>query len=159
MKVQMRVFFEAKEILMFSVIYRHKFDMAHRLMKHPGKCRFLHGHSYVAEVEFCVEELDESEMAIDFNKIKQWVGEWIDAYWDHSVLLNVKDPLVMALEVMALGTEHRISTIEGDPTAENMAMFLAGVILKQNDDMVVLLYRVRIEETTNCFAEYYPDLS
>lgn len=145
---------------MFKVIQRFHFDMAHRLMKHEGKCRFLHGHSYVAEVEFQTVDLNDSQMALDFAEVKRIAGEWIDRFWDHSVLLNKEDPLLKGICDTLPEMLSRVQTVEGDPTAENMARRLAGVIQERIKSLqgttisAFNLRRVRIEETANCFAEF-----
>ena len=52
---------------------RFRFEAAHRLPRHPGKCRELHGHSYelIVVVDRPVEP--ESGMVIDFSDLKQVV--------------------------------------------------------------------------------------
>ena len=53
------------------MIVRRRFDFeaAHRLPRHPGKCRELHGHSYrlVVAVERPVDP--DSGMVIDFGDL------------------------------------------------------------------------------------------
>ena len=62
---------------------RFRFEAAHRLPGHPGKCREMHGHSYelVVSVERPVDE--KSGMAIDFSDLKQIVRREVVDRLDH----------------------------------------------------------------------------
>jgi len=53
-----------------SVVRRYRFEAAHRLAWHPGKCRRLHGHSYVLEVEVA-GPLDDRGVVIDFDEVDE----------------------------------------------------------------------------------------
>lgn len=55
---------------MFKLTKRLKFEAAHRIVGHPGKCDRLHGHTYVVDVEVSGEDLDELGILIDFNRLK-----------------------------------------------------------------------------------------
>jgi 6-pyruvoyltetrahydropterin/6-carboxytetrahydropterin synthase len=76
-----------------TVTRRFEFDAAHRLIGHQGKCRWLHGHHYVAEVQVATEQLNDLGMAIDFGDLKTLIGGWINDHWDHNIILNTSDPL------------------------------------------------------------------
>jgi 6-pyruvoyltetrahydropterin/6-carboxytetrahydropterin synthase len=56
-----------------SVVRRYRFEAAHRLPWHPGRCRRLHGHSYVLEVEVA-GELDEHGVVLEFAKLDEVVA-------------------------------------------------------------------------------------
>lgn len=92
---------------------RLKFDAAHRLMHHRGKCSNLHGHTW--RVEIVVEGLIDrkSGMIIDFADLKEVLGEVVDMY-DHTVILNKKDPL---LDFIMSGT-FNYCPVDGEPTCE-----------------------------------------
>src|SRR5258708_4908300 len=51
---------------------RYRFEAAHRLEWHPGRCRRLHGHSYVLEVEI-FGELDDRGVVMDFAEVEEFV--------------------------------------------------------------------------------------
>jgi 6-pyruvoyltetrahydropterin/6-carboxytetrahydropterin synthase len=55
-----------------SVVRRYRFEAAHRLEWHPGRCRQLHGHSYVLEVEVS-GELDGRGVVMDFAEVDKVV--------------------------------------------------------------------------------------
>jgi len=56
-----------------SVVRRYRFEAAHRLEWHRGKCRRLHGHSYVLEVEVS-GPLDDHGVVMDFAKVDEVVN-------------------------------------------------------------------------------------
>lgn len=71
---------------MFRVTRRLKFDAAHRISGHPGKCDRLHGHTYLVDVEVMGDRLDHLGILVDFGTIKE-VGEGILP--DHQYLNEV----------------------------------------------------------------------
>lgn len=56
---------------MFRVTRRLKFDAAHRIPGHPGKCDRLHGHTYFVDVEVQGDQLDQLGILVDFGIIKE----------------------------------------------------------------------------------------
>jgi 6-pyruvoyltetrahydropterin/6-carboxytetrahydropterin synthase len=158
---------------MYSVTRRFTFCAAHRLLGHTGKCRYIHGHNYVAEVRVKTLLLNDRGMVVDFADLKK-IGEWIDKFWDHNIILHPDDPLAVFwtnrnAHDISIGDQFPTSfDVFGDkapfimpgkmanPTAENMARGLccqASVILGDipiyNADVHVRLY-----ETESCWAEY-----
>jgi 6-pyruvoyltetrahydropterin/6-carboxytetrahydropterin synthase len=68
---------------------RFKFEAAHVLPHHPGKCRFLHGHSYRLEVALrgpLQREGPAAGMVLDFDELKQIVTRLIIDELDHRSL-------------------------------------------------------------------------
>lgn len=70
------------------------FEAAHRLMNHPGKCRYIHGHSYRAAVVVERMHLGVDGMVADFADLKKMIGTWIDENWDHNIILQERDPIL-----------------------------------------------------------------
>ena len=103
--------------MMFKVVKKIQFSYAHRLLGYAGKCRHLHGHNGVLEVEVSAEELDGMGMATDFADVGAVVKGWVDSEWDHTLILNEADPLVPLLRAAG----ERLATLPGNPTAEAMA--------------------------------------
>lgn len=129
-----------------------RFEYAHRLMLHTGQCCFLHGHSGVVEVECAWHELDENGFVRDLGEVKGYVREYVDAHWDHSVLLNESDPLANRLVSFF---EHecgecRVHIMSGEPTAENMARELSEYLRAKLPE----LRRVIVRETATGVAGY-----
>ena len=104
------------------------FDAAHRLPRHLGKCRELHGHAYrlVVTVDRGVDP--ESGLAVDFSDLKA----------------------VVKREVVDLLDHRYINDIIENPTAELMAVWiwnrLAGSLAG--------LAEIELFETRSCSVVY-----
>ena len=149
---------------MVSVTLRVKWCAAHRLMHHPGRCSVLHGHNYVADIT--VAEMGPptnrvhplTGMVVDFAAVKATVAKWIDENWDHNTILNTADPAFKILPIPE--TRRRFFGREpfamvGEPTAENMALFLlggAGQLSTLEEDHGVRITKVDLWETDSCCA-------
>jgi 6-pyruvoyltetrahydropterin/6-carboxytetrahydropterin synthase len=75
-----------------------EFEAAHRLPRHPGKCRTLHGHSYrlVVTVERPVDA--DSGMAVDFADLKQVVRKEVVDPLDHTFVNDrIENPTAEAM--------------------------------------------------------------
>ena len=135
-----------------SCTRRLEFDAAHRVMRHESKCRNLHGHRYVVEATFEAQALDSVGRVVDFGVIKERLGAWLDANWDHTTLLNAEDrPLGDAVSAL---TGQRIYYLKQNPTAEVMAEYLLHEICPgMFRETGLRCVRVRLYETPNCYAE------
>mgnify|MGYP000302153770 CR=1 FL=1 len=134
-----------------AITRRLEFDAGHRVYGHEGKCNHLHGHRYVAEITVQSRTLDGIGRVVDFGVVKKKVGTWIDREWDHNVLLNVGDPLMQDREFWAKNGRFPFVLAE-NPTAEVMAAYLFGVAQSLLPELIVS--KVRIYETPNCWADY-----
>jgi 6-pyruvoyltetrahydropterin/6-carboxytetrahydropterin synthase len=140
-----------------SVTMTFRFEAAHRLLKHAGKCRHLHGHSYRAEVAVSRDEINpKTDMVIDFAEIKLTVGRWIDENLDHNVILNPDDPILTELSHGQVATILRdrdpfLMPPDVDPTAEMIADAIFGVAAGALGG-VVKVEKVTVWETENCCA-------
>lgn len=131
-----------------------EFDAGHRVFQHESKCNHPHGHRYKAEIEVSAPSLDALGRVIDFGKIKELVGQWIDDNWDHAFLFNRNDT---ATALFLMENKFRRYEMSCNPTAENMAKELAGIARHKLDPYMMDVIRVRIWETPNCFAEWRPE--
>lgn len=102
---------------MYTLTQKWSFCFGHRLLKHAGKCRNLHGHTATVEIELQFDALQESGMAMDFLEIKSRLGSWIDSELDHQLLLYEGDPLCASLTQS--GESFR--PVPFHPTAEGIA--------------------------------------
>ena len=64
------------------------FDAAHVLENYPGKCKYIHGHTYHLHVTISGEIINEVDhpyngMIIDFSEMKLWVQESVLQFFDH----------------------------------------------------------------------------
>ncbi|KXH69800.1 MAG: hypothetical protein AM326_01635 [Candidatus Thorarchaeota archaeon SMTZ-45] len=110
------------------------FEAAHRLPRHTGKCKDLHGHSYKLEVtvegEPCRQEArSDWGMIMDFTDFKNIVREVVLDLHDHQDLNNIYP----------------------NPTAENMVIAIASAISEKLPGGVALTM-VRLWETEKNYA-------
>lgn len=131
------------------------FEAAHRLLTHPGKCRHIHGHSYK-----CVVEIEGPKspngMVMDFGVMKSAIGGWIDANWDHNIILNPDDALLYGgADIFEGKAPYIMPTDLKEPTAENLCELLASIIQTQilPHSFGYHVKSVVIEETANCRAK------
>lgn len=127
------------------------FDAGHRLLKYGGKCESPHGHTYKAEIIISSKSIDQMGFIIDFVKLRDNIGTWIDENWDHAFLINEQDQeLLKALNSL---TEKKIFAFRSDnPTAEVMAKYLYDHVRQLYGDLVS---KVRIWESPTQYAEYF----
>lgn len=107
---------------------RFRFEAAHELPRHPGKCRNLHGHSY--ELFVVVEgPIDaDSGMVIDFSDLKQTVRREVVDPLDHEYLNRVID----------------------NPTAEQVAVWIWDRLTSTLTGLV----EIELRETEDCGVVY-----
>ncbi|MDO8526557.1 MAG: 6-carboxytetrahydropterin synthase [Deltaproteobacteria bacterium] len=130
----------------YTITKRLDFCYGHRLLNYDGKCRHLHGHNALMEIDITAEALDEKGMACDFSEIKQKLKTWIDLNLDHRMLLNKKDPMVTLLKEV----NEPLFLMKENPTAENIAKLL----FEEASKMGFQVESVRLWETPNSCATY-----
>jgi 6-pyruvoyltetrahydropterin/6-carboxytetrahydropterin synthase len=115
------------------VLVRRGFDFeaAHRLPRHPGKCRELHGHSYRLGVGVERSVDPDSGMAIDFADLKQVVQSRIIDVLDH----------------------RSVNELIENPTAEVMAAWIWNRLAPELAGLV----EIELHETRNCSVVYRGD--
>lgn len=131
---------------MYRIARELAFCYGHRLMQHDGKCRHLHGHNARVVLVLEAPDVDAGGMLVDFQVVRDRVGDWIDATLDHRMLLHRDDPAVGPLR--ALG--EPIVTFDFHPTAEN----LARRVFEQAREAGLPVVEVEFWETSSCRAAY-----
>jgi 6-pyruvoyltetrahydropterin/6-carboxytetrahydropterin synthase len=135
---------------MITVTRFHDFSYGHRVVGHEGKCCNLHGHNGRVHFTCTADNLDDVGRVVDFSVIKTALCDWLEDWWDHRMLLWVKDPWVVPLRQI----DRTVKTVPFNPTAENMAQHLLHVVgptyLRGTG---VTLTKVVFEETRKCSAE------
>lgn len=140
------------------VTRKGSFDSGHRVVHQVSACRNLHGHTYIYELEFKFNEMEDIGYAIDFKEIKRVGCQWIDDFLDHGMIVNPKDQKVIDL-TNELGNKLWVMSLKGsgefcNPTVENIAkeLFLAmSVLFKGYDNLSI--NRVILWETPNCYTK------
>jgi len=137
---------------MISCTRRIEFDAAHRVMEHESKCRHLHGHRYVIEASFAANGLDTLGRIIDFGRVRELLGTWVDAHWDHATILGDKDRALG--DAIAAKTGQTVFYLPVNPTAENMAQYLLEEVCPALFNATgATCIRIRLYETPNCYAD------
>jgi len=140
---------------MNTVTRKFEFDAAHRVLNHGSKCRFLHGHRYVAEISLTSQSLDSLGFVMDFAEVKNLIGGWIDQNWDHNTILHTDDPIASIMRAKHGIFERPPFTLPYNPSAENMALYLGKQCDALLENFGAEVIKVRLYETPNCFAEWH----
>jgi 6-pyruvoyltetrahydropterin/6-carboxytetrahydropterin synthase len=147
----------------YRVCKSFEVESGHMLMKHPGRCKFPHGHSRRIDIVVSSETLDANDMVCDFKALKLAVSEAIDEY-DHAMAMNSADPFLSTLQAQ----KARLVIYENeDPTTEVMARRIyefvkekVGTSFTSKDGIRytlpagLVVERVRVGETSTSWAEY-----
>ena len=139
------------------------FDSGHRVMNEYMKCYNIHGHTYLYELTFSFENMEEIGYAIDFKEIKRVGCQWIDDLLDHGMILNPKD-FKLIDTTLEYGTKLWLMSLNGadeycNPSVENIAreIYLAMEILfnemYKKSPTALKIHRIVVYETPNCFTE------
>ena len=131
---------------MYSAGCEIHFCYGHRLLNYQGKCAHLHGHNAKAVIELESGALDRQAMVLDFERIRETVGSWIEKTLDHKLLLQEKDPLVPVLKKAG----EVFMVMKENPTAESIARRIFEEARRQKLPGA----KVTVWETANSFATY-----
>ena len=115
------------------------FCAAHQVRLSEDKCEALHGHNYRVLVHAEALALDPTSYVLDFAALKAAAVE-VSSPFDHRNLN----------EIEPFGEGGR------NPTAEELARFLAEELGRRFDDGRVRICKVEVFETDNNRAEYCP---
>ncbi|MBO6740370.1 MAG: 6-carboxytetrahydropterin synthase [Phycisphaerales bacterium] len=153
--------------MIYRVCKSFEIENGHMLSKHPGRCRFPHGHSRRVDLVISADRLDENDMVCDFKALKLAVKDYLDQH-DHALMVNSDDAILDSLEEQY---RDRLIVLEGtDPTTEVLAERIYGYVERQiraggvfTDPKTgnsfslpthLTLERVRVTETSSSWAEY-----
>ncbi len=130
----------------YQVTKTIEFSYGHRLLNHNGKCRYLHGHNGMLEIDVDADVLDDMGMVIDFTRVNEIVKTWVDENLDHRMLLCRADPALPVLQ----NANEPVYVMEENPTAENIAALVWKAAHKAGLDVT----EVRLWETSTSRASY-----
>ena len=134
---------------MEKIIVTAKFHTGHRQLGYPGKCKFVHGHTWHGKVMLSAEEFprDAIDMSIEFGDIKN-----VMRFMDHKMLITEQDA---AFQDASLFEPEGVVMLPGKgPSVENVARYVfdgvIGVIQNQYPGKGVrYTVEVTIQETEN----------
>jgi len=145
-----------------------RFEATHRLRRHEGACRNLHGHSYRLVVE--VEGRRQlggpaTGMVLDFSTLSHCVRSVLEddgqsVPFDHATILHVDDELTFSLQqhTARTGEDLRLVLLTEEPTAEYMAELFASLVQDNIDiafegaEEVPQVVRIELWETAKSRA-------
>lgn len=130
-----------------------KWEMAHVLDFHEGKCKNIHGHTYQLEVGIKgnvkpLSESPESGMIIDFTVLKNIVNDEIVSELDHTLVIWEKSKWLEKCE-----GHTKLMCMPVQPTVENLLLWIVEQLLKSLPSEVELC-QVRLRETPTSWAEW-----
>lgn len=148
----------------FRICKTFEIESGHMLSKHPGNCRFPHGHSRRVEIVLIADALNTADMVCDFKTLKGALEPFLKQ-WDHALCLNTADPnYAQWLETYG---SRVIPFVQTDPTSEAMAKVIyteaisrlhqlgADVAGTPGSGQNIRVERVRVTETSSSWAEYF----
>lgn len=115
-------------------------------MNHPGKCRYIHGHSVKAAITVTAAELNDEGMVCDFSEIQHIASEFIAEIFDHNFLLHRNDPLCQILKQSG----ERFLALDEHPTAETLSRIIYKHMVKKGYPV----QNVTLWETASANASY-----
>ncbi len=134
---------------MEKIIVTAKFHTGHRQLGYPGKCKFVHGHTWQGKVAVAAEEFprDDLDMSIDFGDIKN-----VMRFLDHKMLVTEQDATF--LDANRFEPEGVVMLKGKGPSVENVAHYVfdgvVDLIRRQHPGKGVrYTVEVTIQETEN----------
>ena len=130
----------------------------HRQWKHKGHCSYVHGYGRYVRLTFEASELDERGWVMDFGDLKD-IKRWIEAEWDHKVLIASDDPLLQQLKELESHGGILLNVLPDGyyPGIEESCRYLYDMLnpmIKEKTNNRVEITRVEIWEHENNHAEY-----
>ena len=134
---------------MEKIIVHAKFHTGHRQIGYPGKCRFVHGHTWRGTIVITTDEFprDDLDMALDFGDLKRIMRDF-----DHKMIVTAHDDTFLD---PALFEPEGVVVIKGKgPSVENVALHVfdeavAHIRAKFPDRGKTYSVEVTITETEN----------
>lgn len=109
---------------MEKIIVHAKFHTGHRQIGFPGKCRFVHGHTWRGSITIRTEAFprDEIDMSLDFGDLKNIMRKF-----DHKMIVTDNDTTFMD---RTLFEPEGIVVIKGrGPSVENVAVHVLDEVV------------------------------
>jgi 6-pyruvoyltetrahydropterin/6-carboxytetrahydropterin synthase len=136
---------------MERIIVTAKFHTGHRQLGYPGKCKFVHGHTWQGKVTISADEFprDDIDMSLEFGQIKN-----VMRFMDHKMLVTEGDTTFLKSEFFE---PEGVVILKGKgPSVENVAYYVydgvVDVIRNQYPGRNVrYTIEVTIQETENNF--------
>jgi 6-pyruvoyltetrahydropterin/6-carboxytetrahydropterin synthase len=108
---------------MEKITVHARFHTGHRQLGYPGKCRFIHGHTWRGTIVVATEEFprDEIDMSLDFGDLKDILRKF-----DHKMIVTEGDASFLD---PSLFEPEGVVLIKGrGPSVENVAIHVADEV-------------------------------
>jgi len=135
-----------------NVTKKFTFDAAHRLSGYVGKCKNLHGHTYLLEVTL-TGEINHMGFIVDFGDLKTVVSKMLDTYFDHKTILRLEDDMNLAIQKIL--PPESVYMVSYNPTAENMVLDIWEKLYEAflSVETTAKIKKIRLYETPTSYAE------
>ena len=139
---------------MITITKIFRFEMAHAIFGYAGKCKNIHGHSYILHVTVTKSSSSDGFITgpgfiMDFKELKKIVNEKIIKELDHRLVLSDE---YLKLNP-AFGSAENIFKWKIEPSAENILIYI-----KQEIEMAlpqeIKLIKLKLYETADSYAEW-----
>ncbi len=130
---------------------------AHRRWRHDGHCAFIHGYDRAVTIWFEAHARDENGFVMDFGQLKS-VQKWLEAQFDHTLLLDADDPLLPVFKTLEEQGACRLVVFE-DVGMEGSARHIYRYVnewVQEHTKNRVYVYSVEVAENEKNSALYTP---
>lgn len=139
---------------MIKITKIFRFEMAHAIFGYAGKCKNIHGHSYILHVTISGEGDTDHFFAapgfiFDFKELKKIVNEKVITQLDHRLVLSKQ----FLQSNTAFQSAENLFPWEMEPSAENILLFIKKN-LKESLPSNIILARLKLFETADSYAEW-----
>lgn len=124
------------------------YPCSHRRWRHDGHCKNVHGYSREFTFTFRADTLTETGFVVDFGKLG-FIKSFLDAHFDHTLLLDSDDPCLPALRSFAFEWEFAKIVTFPDVGMEGTARFLHEHLsrpLSDNTDGRAWIHSIEVRE-------------
>ena len=112
--------------------HRHgQFHTGHRQLGYPGKCKFVHGHTWQGKVVVSADEFprDDLDMSLEFGDIKN-----VMRFMDHKMLVTEQDRTFLD---PALFEPEGVVLLKGKgPSVENVAAYVFDGVVDRDQEAI-----------------------
>ncbi|MEN6294205.1 MAG: 6-carboxytetrahydropterin synthase [Methanobacterium sp.] len=136
---------------MFRIKKSFKLPIGHRLMKHNGLCKNIHGHNIKIDIQLSCHGLDNNDMVMDFGIISNLVGHIITGL-DHATLLNKEDEESIKYVKTCGYEDKKLFVFPSDPTAEYLAYWIYDQLKPRIPNKYINLDYVAVWESDDAVA-------
>jgi len=130
------------------------FEASHRLIKnYKGKCSNIHGHMFEVILRLESENLNDSDMVIDFADTMP-LKQWIDENLDHALLLWEEDDFIKLID----NKKQKLFICKKNPTSEYLAELLINKAIEifESKYSGIKVHSIGINETPTSGVFVYP---